>query len=526
MRNRNHPSGLRLFVVVLFLVGIAHSTQRLKPVAAQAQETTLRVSVASDGTQGNAGSSTYKGHTVSTDGRYSVFESQADNLVESDTNGVSDVFMRDLQTQQTTRVSIASDGTEGDASSGGATITPDGRYILFLSTATNLVPNDTNGHRDLFVHDRETGETERVSISSSGAEANGEAITAAITPDGRYVAFSSMASNLTPQPVHGGGDVFLHDRQTSQTTQLSFAADGGTGNGYSSRPALSDDARYVAFLSDASNLVPGDTNGQLDTFVHDRQTGETTRVSVAADGTEGNDQSGDPAISADGRYIFFVSAASNLVPGDTNDQCPITGDPNPNCEDLFVRDQQTGGIVRLSVAPDGTEGNSTSGTLWAPPAISADGRFVAFWSWASNLVPDDTNEAGDLFLYDLGTAQTTLISVAADGSQSRTQSSLPTVSISPSGRVVAFDSDAPNLVAGDTNEITDVFVRTLGEAPPPTIVDPIPALPAPAPAEAAFQRGPVSILLVLSGLILLALAFRATRAGPRRGRQTEDKRIE
>jgi Tol biopolymer transport system component len=217
-------------------------------------------------------------------------------------------------------VSVASDSTQGNDNSWDPSISADGRYVAFFSHASNLVPGDTNNTLDVFVHDRLTGQTTRVSVASDGTEGNGDSFVGSISADGRYVAFASWASNLVPGDTNGRSDIFVHDRVTGQTTRVSVASDGTEGNGDSwGCPSISADGRYVAFASWASNLVPGDTNGRSDIFVHDRVTGQTTRVSVASDGTEGNGDSWwRPSISADGRYVAFPSYASNLVPGDTN----------------------------------------------------------------------------------------------------------------------------------------------------------------------------------------------------------------
>ena len=357
-------------------------------VRALANETTTRVSVASDGSEGNF-DSTFS--SISADGRYVAFQSYANNLVNNDTNGTGDIFVHDRQTGQTTRVSVASNGTEGNANSyDSSIISADGRYVAFISDANNLVSNDTNLATDVFVHDRQTGQTTRVSVASNGTEGNDRSSAPTISADGRYLAFNSDASNLVSGDTNDQGDIFAHDRQTGQTTRVSIASDDTEGNSSSATPAVSVDGRYVAFQSFASNLISGDTNGQGDIFVHDRQTGQITRVSVASDGTEGNNFSGfSPAISADGRYVAFHSYASNLVSDDTN------GRP-----DVFVHDRQTGQTTRVSTASDGTEGNNHS--LFYYPAFSADGRFVAFYSTASNLVSGDTNGMGDVFVHDRG----------------------------------------------------------------------------------------------------------------------------
>jgi Tol biopolymer transport system component len=411
--------------------------------------TTTRVSVASDGTQGNDGSFDT---SISADGRYVAFSSDASNLVPGDTNGVEDVFVHDHQTGQTSRVSVASDGTQGNDGSSGSSISGDGRYVTFFSWANNLVPGDTNGVGDVFVHDRQTGQTSRVSVASDGTQGNEVSYIESISADGRYVTFYSAANNLVPGDTNGVGDVFVHDRQTGQTSRVSVASDGTQGNDVSSGSSISADGRYVAFSSEASNLVPDDTNGATDIFVHDRQTGQTSRVSVASDGTQGNLHSIWPSISADGRYVAFRSQASNLVPGDIN----ICGHPytTGSCPDVFVHDRQTGQTSRVSVASDGTEGNDAS----SAPSISADGRYVAFDSAASNLVPGDTNGAWDIFVHDRQTGQTSRVSVASDGTQGNGHSN-DAKSISADGRYVTYISIASNLVPGDTNDAADIFVH-------------------------------------------------------------------
>jgi len=285
----------------------------------------------------------------------------------------------------TDRVSVDSSGVQENDSSWGASISADGRFVAFESDASNLVPGDTNGCEDIFVHDRQTGATERVSVDSSGVQGYELSESASISADGSYVAFESDASNLVPGDTNGREDIFVHDRQTGATERVSIASSGAQGNSGSYDPSISADGRLVAFYSYASYLVPGDTNGCHDVFVHDRQTGATERVSVDSSGVQGNGSSYSPSISADGRFVAFISGASNLVPWDTN-----------GLDDIFVHDRQTGATERVSVDSIGVQGNDYS---WAQ-AISADGRYVAFESGATNLVPGDTNGTIDIFVRD------------------------------------------------------------------------------------------------------------------------------
>jgi len=408
---------------------------------------TTRASVATRGTQANGQSA---GAAISGDGRYVAFTSEGTNLVAGDTNDAQDAFVRDRTTGATNRVSISSRGTQANSSSyGPAAISANGRYVAFSSSATNLVAGDTNGTADVFVRDRVTGTTTRVSISTRGAQANGGA--PAISADGRYVAFISSASNLVAGDTDGWQDVFVRDRISRTTTRASVATGGTQANRDSYGPAaISADGRYIAFGSDASNLVAGDTNGTSDVFVRDRVSGTTTRASVAVHGTQGNRVSAQPAISANGRYVAFGSNASNLVAGDTN-----------GIVDVFVHDRVAGATTRVDISTRGAQtahaDPDTTLEDSEQPTISADGRYVAFLSGAGNLVTRDTNAARDVFVRDRVAGTTTRASVAAAGTQANQRSSEP--AISADGRYVTFFSDASNLVAGDTNGLSDVFVR-------------------------------------------------------------------
>lgn len=415
----------------------------LAPPALAAGETT-RVSVASNGGQANDSSGQSGSHVFSADGRFVAFNSGASNLVPGDTNGQSDIFVHDRLTKKTTRVSVASDGTQGNGYCLISAISADGRFVAFSSSSSNLVPGDTNGVMDAFVRDRVTHTTTRVSVASDGTQGNGYGIDRwlDISADGRFVTFFSYSDNLVPDDVNGSiPDVFVHDRLTGKTTLESVASDGTQGNLNAVYPSISADGNVVAFVSDATNLVPGDKNHGPDIFVRDRNAKKTTRVSVASDGTEGNGSYRNvlqyAGLSADGRFVSFSSYADNLVPGDTN-----------NKPDVFVHDRVTHTTTRVSVTSDGEQGNGYS----FASAISADGRFVAFES--DNLIP---GEGGGVFVHDRVTRETTLVSVASDGTPGNGSSFI--LSLSADGRLVAFNSEATNLVPGDTNGAYDLFVR-------------------------------------------------------------------
>ena len=284
--------------------------------------TTRRVSVSSTEAQGN-GPVSFGPAAISSAGRYVAFGSDASNLVPGDTNGSADVFVRDRKLGTTRRVSVSRAEAQGTNGSFGPVISARGRYVAFTSTASNLVPGDTNDSLDVFVRDRELGTTRRVSVSSTGAQGDSDSFGPAISAAGRYVAFSSDASNLVPGDTNGAQDVFVRDRDLGTSHLVSVSSTGAQGNSVTFDPAISAAGRYVAFSSDASNLVPGDTEGTVDVFVRDRDLGTTRRVSVSSTGAQGNRISFEPAISSAGRYVAFSSAASNLVPGDTNDSLDV-----------------------------------------------------------------------------------------------------------------------------------------------------------------------------------------------------------
>lgn len=349
----------------------------------RAAGTTERVSVSTAGAEANGAA---LNGWISANGRFIGWISDATNLTAGDTNGVPDSFVRDLATGTTVRVSSNAAGEPGNATSYEVTVSADGRYAAFWSEATNLVPGDTNGVADCFVRDLQLGTVERIVSGLGGAEGNGDSYFPSITPDGRYVAFSSNSSNLVANDGNGVADVFRLDRATSQIELASRTPLGTSGNAASNADAwaiISNDGRYVAFHSLATDLLPGDTNGAYDSFVRDFALGATTRISLAGSGAEGNGESYLPSISGDGRYATFGSTASNLVSGDGN-----------GAEDCFRFDLATGSLHCFTRTPSGAVGNG--GSYGAMP--SADGRHIVFMSEASDLVPTDSNGKRDAFV--------------------------------------------------------------------------------------------------------------------------------
>jgi Tol biopolymer transport system component len=358
-------------------------------------------------------------------------------------------------TDPRSRVSVGVNGVEGDRGSGGGVLSRDARWVAFDSGADNLVPGDVEGHYDVFVHDRTTGATVRVSVDSNGVAANQDSEYSSISADGRFVAFASYADNLIAVDHNGAMDVFVHDRDpdgngifdegNGVTTRASERTGGGGGNDMSYWPSLSADGRLVAFTSFATNLVNGDQNLSADIFVRDLVAGTTTRVSVDSNGAEADGGSFAPALSRDGRFVAFQSDATNLVAGDTN-----------GCSDVFVHDLTTGATVRASVSTAGVQGNRAS----SYPSICGDGSRIAFQSAAGNFSKiDQKNGSADVFLHDFVAGTTELVSVDSSGAAANDASFYPL--ISEDGKTVAFSSDATNLSANDADGAYDVFVRDL-----------------------------------------------------------------
>lgn len=368
------------------------------------------VSVSSQGANGNR-FAYYDSLSISADGRYVAFASDATNLVPNDLNGETDIFVRDILTGTTTLASVSSNGSQLAANTRDFNLRPaisaNGQFVVFQSEANNLVANDTNGNdQDIFVRDLRAGTTTRVSVNSRGEQskpwnvvASSDSRTPSISGDGRFVAFESNAINLDLRDTGVNNfDIFVHDRQTRQTRQVSVNSQGAVATGESSQETsyggisktngssnavISANGRYVVFQSGATNLVPNDANDRVDIFRHDLQTGETVLVSVGLGGSLANAGSSigfsrNGAISSDGHYVVFQSLASNLVPNDANDAL-----------DTFVRDMVTGTTERVSVNSSGQEAvDGRPATISGDGTISDDGQHVVFLSQSANLVSD------------------------------------------------------------------------------------------------------------------------------------------
>jgi Tol biopolymer transport system component len=380
--------------------------------------------------------------TFAPDGSAVAFVSDASNLVDGDTNGVSDVFLRDLATGRIERVSVYGSGVPSTEASLAVAFagTPD--VVLFVTLA-RLDPADRNDHFDLYLRDRARGVTRRLVASHDGGDPDGDLYRVEASRDGRYAVFGSAATNLVAADRNGKDDVFRVELATGRVERMSVRDGGGESDGHSVNPAISPDGTRVAFLSDSATLVDGDTNQAQDVFLRDTRTGRTCRISVASDGVESDWHSGNPAFGTDD-LIAFDSGATNLVPGDRNDAW-----------DVFVHDLRDGSTVRVSSRPDGTDADDGS----AAGALSADGRRVAFTSMASDLDPADGDPVEDLFVRLLDGGPTVRVSRPLERPLNDGVSGVP--AFSPDGERVVFASESSALVAGDTNGVMDVFLADI-----------------------------------------------------------------
>jgi len=410
---------------------------------------TKRVSVSSASAEGgdHSGTGPAYGHSISADGTSVVFLSVASNLVAGDTNGVRDVFVRDCASGTTTRVSIATGGQQANGASAQPTISGDGRFVAYASSATNLAVGDTNGLDDVFMHDRVTGVTRLISKAPTATVGNGTSELPRFSADGGSVCFWSAASDLVIGDTNGTGDVFVFDLALNLPRRVSVASSGGQSNGNSAFGSISADGRFVAFTSTATNLAGPDSNGNWDIFVHDRQLGTTERIGPAAP-IQWNADATLPSISDTGRWIAFQSSATNIAGPDTN-----------GVLDVFVYDRHTSTAERASESSGGVESDGAS----EDPAISGNGQYVCFESAGTNLVVQDTNGVKDVFLRHLPSGALDRVSLSDSGQQSNGLSADP--SISAVGAAVGFVSHASNLVAADSNLSPDAFVRDLGPGP-------------------------------------------------------------
>lgn len=445
--------------VVLFC-----SSQSPSPAAGDAGVAlTERVSVASDGTEGDLFSEAPTGGAlVSADGRFVAFESDAENLVPADTNNSTDVFVRDRSTGLTERVSVSSSGAEATGGGHSPAISADGRFVAFVSTADDLTPGETPGgsDSDVYVRDRVSGTTERVSVGVAGGDAGGQSDSPTMSADGSSVAFTSTSASLVAADSNGVGDVFVRDRTVATTERVSLDSVGSEVGVSSHSPHISAGGDFVVFTSTSADLDPGDADSRADVFLHDRGTGATQLVSVPEPLGTDTGSSFARGVSADGGVVSFVSD-SGLVRVDTNTRY-----------DVYVRDRIGSATELINVSS--SEIPAYTPSSWPYQAnyggsLSDDGRYVAFESLAANLVAGDTNAIWDTFMRDRELGMTERLSVSTAGAESNGWSEH--ASLSPTGRYAAFRSDGTTLVTGDTNGFSDVFIRDRGDAPAPVVED-------------------------------------------------------
>jgi len=404
---------------------------------------TMRISVDSNGQQSNANSIN---GSITADGRFVVFDSIASNLVEIDANESWDIFLRDRLNETTIRLSEAWQGGDSDGASIDPVISDDGTVVVFSSSATNLVDNDSNQVADIFLVNLLNGSVLRISVNQIQEEANNDSDAPDVSADGRFIVYESNATNLSATVDNNNAtDIFLFDSLSGSTEVVSINSVGEQGNGISRNPSVSDDGRFVVFESQSSNLVNDDTNNASDIFMRDRELGITYRVSVGDNGEQANDSSATAMINAEGTVVVFQSTASNLVENDLN-----------NVRDIFIRDLANMSTSRVNVSSNGDEANASTYTA---PTMDASGRYIAFYSSANNLVDNDNNNAWDIFLHDRERQETTLVSVNAIGQQGNASSFIP--ALSAGGHYVVFGSGAQNLVPEDTNESWDIFAHVI-----------------------------------------------------------------
>jgi Tol biopolymer transport system component len=433
------------------------------PVAGAAKDDTTLVSRQSVplGEVGDAGSTDA---SVSADGRYVAFASDADNLSLEDDDSFGNVFVRDTVLNLTTlvsRQSASAGGLAADAISFNPAISANGRYVAFASDADNLGPSDPAAVVNVFVRDTVLNTTTLVSrADGAGAGGDDSSNFPSISADGRFVAFHSDANNLVPGV--DGLSIFVRDTQTGDTTHVSLTSGGAPADDIAAFPAISATGRYVAFQSFANNLATGENEDVRNVFLRDRQGGDTTLVS-REDGISGpgaDSTSSDASVSADGRYVAFESEAENLAP-----------DNNTGLGDAFVRDLVNNTTTLVSANDAGEGGDDASGDATLPgdgPAISDDGRYIAFQSLSDNLSDDDDDAVSDVFFRDTQANTTTLVSRATGEAGAGGNGASFLAAISAGGRYVVFDSAAENLSGADDNGFTDIYLRdVLGAAPPP-----------------------------------------------------------
>jgi hypothetical protein len=404
--------------------------------------TLLQVDVHSNGTLANGPvlSSSAEHFGLSEDGRFAVYSSSATNLVDGDTNGVSDVFLHDLNTRSTVRVSVATDGTQGNGASSLASISSDGKFIVYVSTATNLVADDTNTFSDVFRYNVETKQTELISRSAAGVIGNGASIYVHVNSDGSKVTFSSNSTNLVSGVSYGTAqNVFYKNMTTNQVVLVSERRVAGARIGsaaassFSMYSWMSKDGNNIGFYSPSTNLLDTDTNGnKRDAYFFDLLTDGLSILSRSAAGVQADLDAWFIKPSGHGGFLTFHTNSTNLIAGDTN-----------AVSDIYRKSTTGSEILRVSVSSAGAEANAGSSEATA----SDDGDIVAFNSAATNLVSGDSNAKTDIFARKVSSSETIRVSINANGTELNGNSNA--AGISGDASRVIFMSDSSNVPGGN-----------------------------------------------------------------------------
>ncbi|GAB4275855.1 MAG: PD40 domain-containing protein [Candidatus Promineifilaceae bacterium] len=445
-----HGMGVRLglmliFVVVLTAFYVVQTQAKATVVSSQIVDIE-RISVGTNGVQAD-GSSFFA--FTSVDNRYITFHSWASNI-STDQTGENwlDVFLRDRQTNTTIKITNGIDGPTNEDSFD-AVLTADGRYVVYTSYAWNLVPNDTNRDAwsrnglDIFLYDTQTQQTQRVSLAHDGKEIQGNS-SGIISRDGTWILMDSDGPGILPSSTPAGSNLYLRNWRTGE---IKLLVAGGE-NGYFTSWWPDYDASHAAFSSTFDHLAANDTNGEQDVFWVDASTGVITLVSRSINGGSANGKSGQSVISQDGRYVVFVSYASDLIPNDTN-----------GVGDVFIYDRITDSIERVSVSSSGEQANGLS----RDPSICGNGRYVSFSSDATNLVANDTNGKRDVFVHDMQSGETFVASVNSSGEQ--TNGKVHRSYLTFDCRYITYASDGTNIVPNDTNNARDLFMGRIYRQP-------------------------------------------------------------
>lgn len=436
-------------IIFLFVIGVfkAHLFAQVSDVS--------RVNLGSVGESANQDSAL---GGMSADGRYLVFASKATNLTAASPGGFSQVYLRDTELNTTIMVSLSNSGVPGDGDSGvgsgdllGMAISSNGRFVAFTSKATNLDGGDGNSIQDIYVYDVQQDRLARASVGLGGAiDPDHDCFNPSVSDDGRLVVFSTVSA-LETADLNGLSDIYLWRRPNVSATRISSRS-AAESNGESTLPVINADGTFVAYASAASNLVDGDTNSVGDIFLYSIADGATQLLSKTSSGVDSNGSSASPTISSDGRYVGFLSLASNLIDSDTN-----------SSSDLFLVDTQQSTLERVSINSDRRQLKGASKRA----AISSDGRYIAFQSEASNAVDRDTNKTADIFVHDRQTQKTLRASLSFSGAQIANATN---PFISTNGKLVAFESSDSSVVSGDSLSFVDIFVANLKQIVTPDLV--------------------------------------------------------